>query len=270
MRIGATAVATIWIASQIHAATVPLPVAEILARALAVEKALDIERAHYIYREHVDNRQPNSKIRHTNDYDVIYLEGQSYQRLVAINGKPLTGKRAVEEERRFQMTRAERKAADALRKPDLQVVHAGLELERVIRLMTHTLTGEELIGGRAAWVIKSEPPTAQPLESISGKDRETLCYRSTLWIDKEDFAIAQLHWEVLRKGPEVLPGSYVTRTFQRMAPGLWVLDALTGEFFAGPPHPKDHWKQTHRFTDYHKFGSESNVSFDLPDTKGPN
>src|SRR5947209_6285142 len=139
MGIAAIAGATTWIAFQIHAATARPPVAEILARMLAAERTQDIERAHYIYREHVDNCRPDGKLRFRTDYDVIHLEGQSYQKLVAFNGKPLKGKRAIEEERRFQMTRAERKAADAHRKPDLRHVRAGFELERLIRLMTHKL-----------------------------------------------------------------------------------------------------------------------------------
>jgi len=250
-------------------AAAPPAVGDLLSRMIAAENAQEPERAHYIYREHAENFRLDGKLRHSSDYEWIYLEGQPYRKLVAYNGKPLKGKRAAEEERHFQMTRAQRRTSDALRKPNPHIVSAGIEPAAVVRLMTHKVSGEELIRGRPTWVVESEPgPDVE--QARSAKDRVTLCYKTTMWIDQEDYAIAQIRWEVIREGPEVLPGSFASSTFERLAPALWLRSVLAGEFSSGPPHPTDHWKQTHHFSDYHRFGTQSNVSFDAPTTKLPN
>ena len=252
-----------------YAATTP-SADELLNRVLAAEPAREQMRAHYIYREHTERSHPDGKVDFTVEYEWIYLEGKPYRRLVARNGKPLKGKQAEEEERRFQMTRAERRAADAKRKPDPGILSAGIDLAHIVKLMTHSITGEESINGRPTWVIHSEPAPRNSDAILSKKEQERLCYRTTLWIDKEDFAITQKRWEVTKIGPQVLPGSHSIETYDRIAPGLWMIHVLEGEFYSGPPQPKGHWKQTHRFSDYRKFGSESNVSFDPPSIKLPN
>ena len=75
----------------------------------------------------------------------------------------------------------------------------------------------------------------------SPKDRQRLCFRVALWTDQQDFALLHKHWEIVRDGAKLLPGS-------------------TG--ITGPPQPKAHWRQVHLCTGYRKFDAESTVLFD--------
>jgi hypothetical protein len=224
----------------------------LLEEALGNETRQERERGRYFYREHAEHRRPGGQLNFTQDYEWIYLEGEPFRKIVARNGKPLQGKAAREEEARMRMTAAERRASG--RKPNPRVIRVGgLSGKTILTAMTHTAAGEEMVDGRKSWVITAEPKPGP----------ETLAYRMTFWIDQQERVLAQVKYEVIGRGEESLPGTWLTTTYVRFAEGLWFKRSLNGEFFTGPPvRPRSHWRQRHTFSDFRRFDAESTVTFE--------
>ena len=222
----------------------------ILEQALSNEVNQLREREKYFYREHAEHRRPGGKLNFTKDYEWIFLEGEPFRRMVSRNGKPLKGKHAREEAERLRMTAAERRAANG--KPNPRIISFGNLSDGVILTeMDHIESGEETIEGRKTWVIRAEPKPG----------RESIAYRLTFWIDQEDYVVAQLKYEVIGKGVDTLPGSWLTTRYVRYAGGLWFKQTFRSELFTGPPRPRSHWVQNHTFRDFKKFDAESTVTF---------
>ena len=72
-------------------------------RAIASESAQQVLREQYYYRQHIDNLVADKngtpgKVVQTRDYEVVFLEGKPYRRLVLVNGKPLSSKELQKQE----------------------------------------------------------------------------------------------------------------------------------------------------------------------------
>ena len=193
---------------------------------------------------------PGGNLNFTQDYEWSFPGREPFRGIANRNGKPLWGKLAREEAERMRMTAAERRGAKRETGPHVITVgnlSGGVNLTE----MDHTESGEETIEGRKTRAIRAEPKPG----------RESIAYRLTFWIDPQDSVLAQLKYEVIGKGVDSLPGSWLLTRYLRYADGLWFKQTLRSEFFTGPPQPRSHWFQNHTFRDFKKFDAESTVTF---------
>lgn len=246
------------------AQVVELSPSSTLKMAFDNEAAQERIRSQYFYRERAEHRRAGAgdqpgKLNFNHNYEWVYLEGEPFRRLVAINEAPLKGKQAAEEERRLRMTGTERRATASQNRERSKAVSFGdVELAVIWRVMEHTLLREELPGGRTTWLIQSEAKVG--VAPNSAEERRALCYRYTFWVDAQDLAISQKKYEVVREGVDTLPGSWSTTAFHRHSAGLWFPERIIGYYVTGPPRPSQ-WFQSHRFFDFRKFDSESTIVF---------
>jgi len=126
-------------------------------------------------------------------YDIVFLYGVPYRRLIAKNGEPLSPAEAKKQEEKLAKAFAERKGeSDSERKK--RVAHYAKERERnwaflkeIPDAFDFRLVGEETIQGRPAYVLEATPhpgyqpqnPDARFFPKIHGK----------MWVDK-----AELQW----------------------------------------------------------------------------
>lgn len=82
-------------------------------------------------------------------------------------------------------------------------------LSDVLRLKDSALLREEVLNGRKAWVIQSEPK--KDATTGSPQDALLLCYRNLLWIDQHDLALVKQEFSVLREYNEPTPQSGAAR-----------------------------------------------------------
>ena len=124
-------------------------------------------------------------------YEVRMILGSPYNRLIAINDRPLPAEQQAEEQRKFgEMIEArkhespeQRQARVAKYEKERQRDH--LFMNQMVLAFDFKLTGEEEINDHSAYVLKAtprkgyEPPNmeAQVLTGMEGK----------LWVDKTDF-----------------------------------------------------------------------------------
>jgi hypothetical protein len=233
---------------------------QILREAIENGKQQEPLRSQYAYHQHIDLRRVQrdgspGRQYYSFDYEVLYLEGAPYRKLLATEGKPLKGKQARDEEDRMRMTAAERRAAPA--KKGSPTLRAGVALTDVLRLMNHTLLRQEEVRGRKAWVVQSEPKKG--LMAASPADAQVLCYRYTFWIDQEDRVASKIQFEVIREGVDGQPGSRAEFLFAKENDSLWMLRNLDS-YLITKGKPREFWQQE-RFSDFKKFSADSTIQF---------
>ena len=175
----------------------------------AVRTALDaLERAEggrvrftYLDRSHTLNY--NEKGKQTADFtqvfDVTYIAGIEYARLVEVNGKPLMGRALREEQARYDAAIRERSALDDAARARLEhhlQKDAGIDLSAIAKGYRDTVVDRQTIDGRECLVVAALP----------GENGGSKQYR--LWLDPAQARIVRLDFEQIRDEGEMLRGSH--------------------------------------------------------------
>jgi hypothetical protein len=120
-------------------------------------------------------------------FDVLYIGGKEYRRLLEKNGHPLSAEEQKKEQARLDKA-ARMDEGERLKREKEAAEREAKELERlryVPDAFQFTLAGERIINGRAAYEV-----TADPKPGYDGKHASLLRnIRARLFIDKQD-----LHW----------------------------------------------------------------------------
>lgn len=204
---------------------------EVLRLVVSAEAEQDKMRERYAYRE-VQENLPRIKV-----FDVIFLEGAPYRRLIEKNGKLLTGKeqKAVVED--MKKTVAERRASR--NRGRVFTRYFTMRIDKLENLeTTHELS------------IEGDHLTALPKAGNA--------YRHEMWIDPETHVILRHEIEVVGPGSELKPGTIVRRQFSREGDSAYLLRRNEVDYkvtFASG-------KQVHIYTNYKKFDVESTITFE--------
>jgi hypothetical protein len=183
-------------------AIVPVPSApsltdpkEIMRRAIEIDHGNRERIRNYTCqnRQVVKQLGKNGEIKSTEikTFDINFYYGEQYERLVAINDKPLDEKEQKKEEEKLNKflaryrdeTEADREKRLAKEKKERE--EGRLFLRDVVNAYDFTLLGEETIEGVDTWVIDGTPrpdfhptqPHADMLKKIKGK----------VWIEKKNY-----------------------------------------------------------------------------------
>jgi len=149
-------------------------------------------------------------------YENVFVEGLPYRRKVEQNGKPLAGKAAEEEEKRYEKAVAERRSMSLQQKRGLLhwETHFSLPLCCLTTLFENRAVRHELLNGRDTIVIESVPKPG----AISANDSEkgALNWKQTTWIDALDAMPARFEAELLADHGHMLKGMVVQIGFERI------------------------------------------------------
>ncbi len=125
------------------------------------------------------------------EYQITIIEGSPYQRLIAVNGKPLSAAQAAEEEKKQQQVEAQRRAESS---SERQSRIAKWEKERkrdndmmsqLTKAFDFALLGQRKMRGFTVWMLK-----ATPRASYQPPNMETQVLRGMqgeLWIDQKTY-----------------------------------------------------------------------------------
>ncbi len=175
------------------------------------------------------DRQPGGG---TKTYQVMMISGSPYQRLVAVNGKPLPPEQQAQEQRKLEATIAQRKnespsdRAERIAKYEKDRKRDHLLMEQLTEAFNFTLTGEQKLNGYDVYVLKATPrPGYRPpnmetqvLPGMQGK----------LWIDKKTFQWVKVEAQVLHPVSiegflaEVEPGTRFELEKMPVADDVWL------------------------------------------------
>jgi len=194
--------------------------------------------------------------------EVIFIEGQTYRKLVARSGKPLDAKEKAKVDKKMRETAEQRRKQP--REPDGGRVtngHVKVDFgsdEELLTLFDNRLAGEEEIGGRKAWVIESTPRKDRPPANRHEKD--AMSFGKKFWIDEAENEELRAVYTVVGDHIFLKPGSTTTIEFQKINQDVWqpalvVLDARD-------TMTKIVQVEEIRFSSFKKFDVQSTITVD--------
>jgi hypothetical protein len=195
--------------------------------AAAVPRTLKNRRESMAYTYDVDfrnrNLTPRGKllIDYSAKYEVTFVGGLPYRRLVEENHRPLTAAAAAEEAQRYDQTFAERShmSLDQKRGYLRRPWNVDVPLPQLAGFFHNAIVGEDIVAGRPAIIIESTPrPDAHPQDE---EERRALHKRVKLWIDREDLIASRMEATLVADDALMKAGTVARIDFERKT-GVWL------------------------------------------------
>ncbi len=246
---------------------------DIIRRATEADQHNEELSRNYTFVQRVSRRFLNSdgsvKRTEIRTYDVTLSEGTPYQRLIAIDDKPLPPDRERKEQEKLQKSIEERRRESPQqrakrvaqwekdRQKDREFVNELLDA------MDFRVTGEEEIAGRKAWVISATPHPGYRPKSMETKFLVKM--RGRTWIDEGDYMAARIEAETMDDISmgfflaKVSKGSrfYIDQT--RVNGEVWLPQRIEGQIFARLLIVRFRQSFDMTFKDFRKFQVESHI-----------
>ena len=131
--------------------------------------------------------------------EVLIIEGQPFTRVIARNGKPLSGEEQRKERERMDAEIKKRlgetpeQRAGRLKAYEEDRMRRGAILDEIPKAFDFKLAGSEIVDGRPVYVVEAYPkPGYHGLHKYS---KYLPKLKGKLWIDKEDYHWAKLEAE---------------------------------------------------------------------------
>ncbi len=138
----------------------------------------------------------------TKTYEVLMIEGSQYNRLIAVDDKPLSPGQQMEEERKLRLE-MDKRARESPRESAKRIANYQKERDRdhamlknMVDAFDFQFAGEETVNGYDCWVLD-----ATPKRSYQPKDRETKVLtgmRGRLWVEKSQYQWVRVRAEVFK------------------------------------------------------------------------
>ena len=169
---------------------------------------------------------------HTRTSEVTMILGSPYQRLEAVNGKPLTPEEQAEEQRKLENVKAQRcseskqETSERVAKYEKERSHDQLLMDEMTKAFNFKLVGEQKSGPFDVYVLKATPkPDYQP----PTKETKVLTgMQGEIWIDKQTFQWVKVEAEVIHPVSivgflaRVEPGTRFELNKAPVEPGIWL------------------------------------------------
>jgi hypothetical protein len=165
-------------------------------------------------------------------YEDTMILGSPYQRLVAINGKPLTPEQTAAEKQKLEQTISQRKnespqeRSERIAKYEKERKRNHLLMEQMVKAFTFKLAGNTNLDGHEVYVLKATPrgdyrPPNMETEALTGMGGK-------LWIDRASSQWVKVEAQVMHPVSiagflaQVEPGTRFELEKQPVAPGIWL------------------------------------------------
>jgi hypothetical protein len=167
-----------------------------------IQKSVEANNRDWKANPQFDNFETDRVGQGSKTYDVTFLFGSPYQRLIAVNGKELTEDQKAAEQKKFDQVLSQRKAESAeqrsrrIAKYEADRRRDHVMLEQLTTAFNFTLQGEQQLGPYSVYVLKATP---RPGYRPPNRDSRVLPgMEGTLWIDKASFQWVKVEAHVIR------------------------------------------------------------------------
>jgi len=165
-------------------------------------------------------------------YEVLMIEGSQYNRLIAVDDRPLSSSQQAEEEQKLQ-TETARRAHESVRERNRRIAKYQKERTRdhmmlisMVDAFDFQVTGEETVNGHDCWILDATPrPGYQPKE----RDMRVLTgMRGRLWVEKAQYQWVKVRAEVFKPVSfygfmaKVGPGTFFMLEQAPVAENVWL------------------------------------------------
>jgi hypothetical protein len=198
-------------------------------------------------------------------YDVTNVFGTPYERLVAINGKPLSSSQKAEEQRKYDQMLSGRKSessdkrAQRIAKFQAERSRDHAMLDELTKALDFHLQGERKLGRYTVYVLNATP---RPGYKPPNRDTQVLTgMKGRLWIDKKTYQWVKVEAEVIHPVTiegflaQVEPGTRFELEKAPVEGDIWLtthysMKASAKVFFLVPHHSQeeDAYSNYHRQT----------------------
>jgi len=209
-------------------ADTPDPV-DIIRQSIKVHAGNRIKAATYTFQEYHVARYfdshggENRKDRETETWDVVALEGSAYRKLILRNDKPLVAKEQKKEDERLLKEAELRKkeTAEQRRSRLFEVKYSYIiPYPKIPDIYDLKFLRSEEIAGREAYVIECTPKTS--FTPATADEKESLNFRTVLWIDRQDMFPVSTDLEVIGDHSRLRRGSRATLTESKINEDVWM------------------------------------------------
>jgi hypothetical protein len=149
--------------------------------------------------KHFERDQEDGKDR---TWEVLMIDGSPYQRLVAVNGKPLSPQEEAQEDQKLQQTIAQRKResprqrATRIARYEKERKRDHLFMEQLTKAFNFTMAGEQKVGAYDVYVLSATPrPDYRP---PNNEAKVLTGMQGRLWIDKKTYQWVKVEAQVVR------------------------------------------------------------------------
>jgi hypothetical protein len=242
-----------------------------------VERSLANTNADWAAAPQYDFTERDVVIRHgtrtAKAYQVLMIAGSTYNKLIAINGQPLSPEKAAEEDRKLAAeTNHRRSESSSARQKRVAEYQRERRQDHALMLeMTKgfdfKLAGEDTIDGRRCFVLNATPkagynPPTRETRVLTGM-------RGTMWIDKQAYQWVKVHAEVFRPVAfglfiaKVRPGTEFTLEQTPMRGNLWLPSHFSMAVNARVLFSSRHSTDDETYSNYRPASGASSQSLDL-------
>ena len=224
----------------------------------------------YTYQQHEQEREFDAKgavsKTESETKEVMILAGRPYERLIARNGKPLDEKDARKEQERMDraLARRGRMTDEENARREKERAENRTFMKQLPDAFNFRLDPDEVISGKAAWVIEAEPnPDFKPA-TLQGKVFSKV--RGKVWIDKGEYEWVKAEMQVLDTISmglalfRIAPGGFINFEQARVNDEVWLPSHMLIRADARLAYVKKIRTEIEiNYTDYKKFQSESKM-----------
>ena len=168
----------------------------------------------------------------TKTYEDMMILGSPYQRLVAINGQPLTPTETAAEKQKLQDTISKRKnesprqRSARIARYEKERRHNHLLMDQMTKAFAFKVVDETNLDGHEVYVLRATPrpgyrPPNMETEALTGMEGK-------MWIDKGSFQWVKVEAQVTHPVSiasflaQVEPGTHFELEKEPVAPGIWL------------------------------------------------
>jgi len=186
-------------------------------------------RFHYTYVERDEDRRLDSEGHlKSEDVDVsrtILVNGVPFEQLVERNGRSPSAEEERKQKEKLDKLKREtpEQRAERIRKQEEENTSLVQEVPKAFEFQ---LLGEEVVNGRAAYVLQATPHAGYQAQGKYGKMVSKV--EGKLWVDKQDLGWIKTDGQVIQPFSlglflvRVLRGSHITMEQTRLDDGIWM------------------------------------------------
>jgi hypothetical protein len=168
----------------------------------------------------------------TRTYEELMIQGSPYERLIAVNGKPLPPELQTKEQQKLQSALVQRRSeptqdrAERIARYEKTRRRNHLMMEQLTRAFDFTLVGRQKLGAYDVYVLKARPrdgyqPPNMETQALTGM-------QGKLWIDAKTFQWVKVQAQVVRPVSiegflaQVEPGTHFELEKRPVGDGIWL------------------------------------------------
>ena len=209
-----------------------LPSAEtVIQRAIAIDKEQTPIQRQYAYVEELRNQQVEKDGRlgavDTKTFDVIFLEGEPFRKLILADGKPLPPDKQKKVDQEMEKTRDERRKA---RRSGLTHIERTVQiggLAELLKYFDNRVTEEETVRGHLSWVMESTPK--RDYKPRSKEEEQIMSWNHKTWFDQQEGAQVQSQDTAIRPVNGFQPGSEHLWEYDKGSEECWLIRKISGK-----------------------------------------